>query len=238
MGNSFICSPIQYVKDIKLKYCCIQKQNIKNENVIILDLNDEKIKNENNINKLNQVNQLNQLKNYFNGKETENEIGNNINKRGKTKKHLNIKKHNNDLNRLSVNKYELMLKRLLEQKKVKRNGPKRRETIRNNDKNIKILINEILFENLNEIKNNKNNAVIIDQDNDLLIKNINSQKYRNSATLDKNKIISNNLSQNIKRNIFNFQYRNTINEIINESSGCSGFCKQQTKQTISPKKKE
>ena len=89
-----------------------------------------------------------------------------------------------------------MLKRLLEQKNIKRNGPKRRETIRNEDK-IKILINEILFENINETtnnKNNKNNEKILNQENDLLIKNINNQNFRFSATIDKNQILSNNLN--------------------------------------------
>ena len=128
-----------------------------------------------------------------------------------------------------------MLKRLLEQKNIKRNGPKRRETIRNEDK-IKILINEILLENINEIKNNKNNEKILNQENDLLIKNINNQNFRFSATIDKNQILSNNL--NSKKHLYNYQYRNTINEIINESSGYSALCTKQTKKTNSSKNKK
>ena len=86
-----------------------------------------------------------------------------------------------------------MLKRLLEQKKIKRYGPKRRETIKNDNEQIKALVNEVLFENINNIKNNKiNNENILNQENDLLIKDIkdiNTQYHRASATINKNPII-------------------------------------------------
>ena len=231
MGNSYICTPNKYLRDIKLNICFqYQSSEIKDDQIII-NINNDTNKYEK---------KINQLKKYFNENEIKNEIEymEYINKKKKNKKHLNRKKHNNDLNRLSDNKYELMLKRLLEQKNIKRNGPKRRETIRNEDK-IKILINEILFENINEIKNNKNNKnneKILNQENDLLIKNINNQNFRFSATIDKNQILSNNL--NSKKHLYNYQYRNTINEIINESSGYSALCTKQTKQTNSSKNKK
>ena len=174
---------------------------------------------------------MNQLINYFN--ENEKEFFYNFNKKEKTKKQFNKKKHNNALNKLSENKYELMLKRLLEQKEVKRNGPKRRETIRNEDK-IKLMVSEVMKQNLEDIKNKKiSDNDLIKNDNDLLIKNINSSKYRNSATIDKKGVITNKINNKIKGDTY-LQYRNTINEIINESSGCSNYCKKQTKQTNSP----
>lgn len=128
-----------------------------------------------------------------------------------------------------------MLKRLLEQKKIKRNGPKRRETIRK-DIAIKQVVNEVISGN---VQNEKINIKKNEKENDLLIKNINDQKYRCSATIDRNDLMVNNLIQNQKKFNYKFyQYRNTINDIINESSGYSGLCQKQTKQSNSPKKKK
>ena len=227
MGNSFICSPFEYFKDINI---CFQAQNTeKKENQLIINIENEKE---------NYEGKVTQLKNYFN--ENEKELFYNYNnKKEKTKKQFNKKKHNNALNKLSENKYELMLKRLLEQKEVKRNGPKRRETIRTEGK-IKLLVNEILMQNLEDIKNKKlnDNSLLNNEEGDLLIKNINNGKYRNSATIDKNRVITNKINNKLKADNY-LQYRNTINEIINEGSGYSNYCKKQTKPTNSspPNKK-
>ena len=211
MGNSFICTKIQYLNEIKLNLCFQRHCLEESDDQIIIDLNNKKTE------EINYEKRLNEIKNYFN--ENEKEILLNYNKKEKAKKHLNKKKHNNDLKRLSDNKYELMLKRLLEQKNEKRKGPKRRETIKNGD-TIKIIVNEVLMENRIHIKDKKNT------ENDLIIKNINNQKnYRFSATVDKNVFLSNHAS---KKKLL---YRNTINEIINESSAGSGLCHLQTKQT-------
>lgn len=210
MGNSFICTKIQYLNEIKLNLCFQRHCLDENNEQIIIDLNNKKTE------EINYEKRLKEIKYYFN--ENEREIMFNYNKKEKSKKHLNKKKHNNDLKRLSINKYELMLKRLLEQKNEKRKGPKRRETIRKGD-SIKILVNQILMENISKIKDKKN------PESDLIIKNINPKYYRFSATVGKNVFLSNNVS---KKNLL---YRNTINEIINESSAGSGLCHLQTKQT-------
>ena len=229
MGNSYNCQPFQYFNMISLNVCFKEPPVEKDKEQIIIDLD-----NQNNNNNLGT--KINDLKIYFN--EVENELMhyNNLHKSKKiTKKHLSKKKHINALNKLSDNKYELMLKRLLEQKKIKRNGPKRRETIRK-DIAIKQVVNEVISEN---VKNEKINVKKNDKENDLLIKNINDQKYRCSATIDRNDLMVNNLIQNQKKFNYKFyQYRNTINDIINESSGYSGLCQKQTKQSNSPKKKE
>ena len=229
MGNSYNCQPFQYFKMISLNVCFKEPPVEKDKEQIIIDLD-----NQNNNNKLGT--KINDLKIYFN--EVENELMhyNNLHKSKKiTKKHLSKKKHINALNKLSDNKYELMLKRLLEQKKIKRNGPKRRETIRK-DIIIKQLVNEVISGN---VQNEKINIKKNEKENDLLIKNINDQKYRCSATIDRNDLMVNNLIQNQKKFNYKFyQYRNTINDIINESSGYSGLCQKQTKQSNSPKKKE
>ena len=240
MGKSFICT--QFFREINSNICFKDPCLETNEDQIIINLDDQKNQYENKIEKIENIEKkdisllktikITELKNYFN--ENEKEIIKNYYKRDKSKKHLNKKKHVNALNRLSDNKYELMLKRLLEQKTEKRKGPKRRETIRNQEM-IRILVNGIIIENTN--KDSQNKEEIDNQENDLLIKNLDNQKYRLSATIDKNHFLSTNLSQNLKNN-FKFQYLNTINEIINESSRCSGFCKKQTKQSNSPPNKK
>lgn len=230
MGNSYNCQPFQYFNMISLNVCFKEPPVEKDKEQIIIDLDNQN----NNNNKLGT--KINDLKIYFN--EVENELMhyNNLHKSKKiTKKHLSKKKHINALNKLSDNKYELMLKRLLEQKKIKRNGPKRRETIRK-DIAIKQVVNEVISGN---VQNEKINIKKNEKENDLLIKNINDQKYRCSATIDRNDLMVNNLIQNQKKFNYKFyQYRNTINDIINESSGYSGLCQKQTKQSNSPKKKE
>jgi hypothetical protein len=212
---------------ISLNVCFKAPPVEKDKEQIIIDLDNQNIKFRKSIN---------DLKDYFNEVEKELMHYNNLHKSKKiSKKHLSKKKHINALNKLNDNKYELMLKRLLEQKKIKRNGPKRRETIRK-DKVIKQLVNEVISGN---IKNKEINNNINEKENDLLIKNINDQKYRCSATIDRNDIMVNNLNQNQKKfNYKLYQYRNTINDIINESSGYSGLCQKQTKQSNSTKKKE
>ena len=237
MGNSFICT--QFFREINSNICFKDPCLETNEDQIIINLDDQKSQNEKKIENIEKKNisllkniKITELKNYFN--ENEKEIIKNYYKRDKSKKQLNKNKHVNALNQLSDNKYELMLKRLLEQKREKPKGPKRRETIRTQEM-IRILVNEIIIENAN--KENKNKEEIDNEENDLLIKNLDNQKYRFSTIMDKNHILSTNLNQNLKNN-FKFQYLNTINEIINESSRCSGFCKKQTKQSNSPPSKK
>lgn len=228
MGNSFNCTPIQYLNDIKINICFPYQYSEREVDQIIIDINNENL----NMTKKT-INKLDKIKKYFN-ENYQNDMDC-LNKKVKNKKIIHKKKHNNDLNRLAENKYELMLKRLLEQKNIKRKGPKRRETIRNDNQIIKVneIVNEILVENINDIKNNKIKQKLLNQENDLLIKNLNNQNFRFSATLNKNGILMNNI--NAKKYLY--QYRNTINEIINESSGYSGLCTKQTKKTNSSKKK-
>ena len=212
MGNCFVNTQ-QHIKDFTIN-CCFEEKNT--DNKISKDIKKES---DNSIiqKKVNQikitVNRRQKLKNI--------------------KKHLDQIKHSNALSKLSVNKYELMLKRLLEQKKIKPKGPKRRETIRN-DEQIKILINEVISEgqikkviddNENNIKNKVDNS---NHENDLLIKNIKQSKFRSSVTVEHNIIITN------KDKIFKISnqnlliYRKTINDKIYESSACSGYCKKPT----------
>ena len=184
MGNGCFCKNINCVNDINLdsfsKKPIINRQT---ENIITKD--EEEV--DKNGNKLNSV-----LK-YFN--ESEKEILSNLKKAEKARKlYLNKKdiqkfdtliKNNND-------HYVIMLERLLAQKSFKICGPKRRETIINGEK-IKIMVNEILKENKDNIRNYK-----MTKNNSLVIKNNINKKNRNSITLIRNGIITTGFVNNIK----------------------------------------
>ena len=230
MGNAFLCSNANsYFKDIKLNICS------GNQNSICLAeqiLNKEDNSNSNK----KHIKPIMELRKYFNNNDQD--VSNNLKKKEKGKKVKKKRRQSMFNGSTDKKKYELMLKRLLEQKKIKRIGPKRRETIRNGEK-IKITVNELLLKNLNDIKNNKikNEYLFNNYEEDLLIKNINNLKYRNSATIEKKSIITNKINNKLKNDNYYFHYRNTINEIINEGSGFSNLCKKQTEQSNSPQNK-
>ena len=99
---------------------------------------------------------LYEMAKYFEDVEKEIHIKND---KKKLKKIISFKKFKNT-NSLynTVSKYELMLKRLLEQKNIERKGPKRRETIRvNNNKNFIKLIQQTISDNKHTDKNKEKN---------------------------------------------------------------------------------
>jgi hypothetical protein len=213
MGNSCFCGNIHFIKDSKFSVC-FQKQNITSKSDQVL-YEDKVITNEKCKNKKQPKTKMNDLLNYF--YEGEKEIINNLKKKGKGKKKYSKKKLNNIMDNKD-DKYELMLKRLLEQQNIKKNGPKRRETIRKNGNDIRDLVKNLLIENKNDALNNKNK----NDNNTLLIKNKFNKMARNSVTIDKN-ILMNNININKKK--FQEQYfnnRNTIGEVIYELSGGFG----------------
>ena len=215
MGNSCFCSANNYFKDIKINICLDkQSTNSKTEHILTKEKNIN-IKGENEIMK---------LKKYFD--ENEQEILNNLYKKEKVKKFF--KKRDSMVGALPDNKYELMLKRLLDQKNIKRIGPKRRETIRNED-NIKSIVNDILIENRNEIKNAKDNNPDFNRKNStLIIKNKNNSQMRFSITIDKGGL-SNNIN-NVKKKLYHqhLNNANTLNEMINEGNNSSVIGKKET----------
>ena len=213
MGNSCFCSANNYFKDIKINICLDkQSTNSKTEHILTKEKNIN-IKGENEIMK---------LKKYFD--ENEQEILNNLNKKEKVKK--NFKKRDSMVGALPDNKYELMLKRLLEQKNIKRIGPKRRETIRK-ENNIKSMVNDILIENRNEIKNAKGNNADFNRKNSTLIIKNNSQ-VRFSITIDKGGLSKNISKVKKKLNHQHLNNVNTLNEMINEGINSSGLVKKET----------
>ena len=228
MGNSCSCENIHFVKDVKLNVC-FEKMEIapksdqvlyNDGNKIIINLNEKK--NKDNLTQK----KMNEILNYFN--EGEREIINSIKKKNKAKKVQNKKKTNDliDNNNRDDNKYELILKRLLEQQNIKKIGPKRRETIRKEGDNLKDIVKDLLKENKNIALNKKNSI----ESNSLLIKTQFNKKGRFSVTVDKKSLID-NINHNNKKK-FQEQYldnRMTICEVITESNG--GLAKQNSNES-------
>ncbi len=125
-------------------YRDICSQEIKNDTFIKVE--NEPIKTTN----------LYEMAKYFEDVEKEIHIKND---KKKLKKIISFKKFKNtNILYNTVSKYELMLKRLLEQKNIERKGPKRRETIRvNNNKNFIKLIQQTISDNKHADKNKEKN---------------------------------------------------------------------------------
>ena len=216
MGNSCFCDNIHFIKDVKLNVC-FQKQDINNksDHIIIKDdhLNTNEKKQEKENKKVKPKNKMFELINYFN--EGEKEIINNFKKKQKLKKIPTKKKNDLTLDFKEDNKYELMLKRLLEQQNIKKIGPKRRETIRKaGEEKIKEIVKNLLVENKNDVLKNKKN-----ENNTLLIKKQFQKKGRFSVTIDRNMIFSGNVNNKKKLQEQYFNNRNTLCEVIPESNG-------------------
>ena len=87
-----------------------------------------------------------------------------------------------------------MLKRLLEQQTIKRVGPKRRQTIRDGGKIMK-LIKQIIQENKDEALRTTNTKEKESEDISLLV-TTSHKKGRNSQNIDKNILMKNKFKKN------------------------------------------
>jgi len=223
MGNSCFTCPKNVIKEIKINIC-LDKQSM---NTIT-----EQIINNKDTNNEKREGTLVVIQKYFN--ENEREIINSINQKEKIKRSILKKKRESMLTGTVIdNKYELMLKRLLEQKKIKRNGPKRRETIRGDNK-IGSLVKEVLNNNKIEIKNSKKkknelNKKSTNRDSFLLIKNKKHCKMRAASTIDKSDV-TNNKHNRISQKLYNHNLKNvnTLNELINEGNCSVDLGKKET----------
>ena len=122
-------------------------------------------------------------------------------------------------------KYELMLKRLLEQKKIERKGPKRRKTLRaNTNTEIKNLIENVIIENVNKEneKNKSKNKMINDKRESILLNYKDKKKIKNN--FDETEITSETILNDI---------RNINNSTSNYISDANYICKR---KNFSPKK--
>jgi len=190
MGSACLYGSNNFNKDVSLEDNNIDNSNTsKKPNKSSNQLNKER--------KDNKKSKMSQIIDYFN--EEEAEIVKEYNKMKKRSKNIS-KKNNNE-------KYELMLRRLLDQQNIKMIGPKRRQTIRKEGDKIQNIVHELLKENKDDIlKGNKNNI------GTLIIKQPPQKKGRASMTIDKNSLsIPNN-----KRGQNFFKKRNSLNEMINK----------------------
>ena len=215
MGNSCYCNTgHNYIKDLNVNIC--KEEGSKNE-ITENNINGEEKENVKDKN----VQRIIQLKKYF--ELHDQEIINFLN--GKEKKiKNNLIKTRESIYNPDDNNYELILKRLLEQKKIKRKGPKRRETIRKSE-NIQLLVNEVINENGKEIQNNNqlNKSMHTNTSETIIIKNKND-KMRFSITINKDSInfINNKINRKHLKNI------NTMNEFNNEVNASSVLGKKET----------
>ena len=195
MGNSCFCEQVISYKADQILIKDNDKLNTK-----------EKYKKKE---KLKSKNKMNELLNYFN--ETEKEIINNFKKEQKDKRVSSKKRLKQFDDIKDKNKYELMLKRLLEQQNIKKNGPKRRETIREDGNKINDMVKNLLMENKNDILNSQNN-----ENNTLLITKQVNKKGRLSVNVDRNALFMNNFNKKKLQE----QYLNnnkTICEVMGET---------------------
>ena len=133
------------------------------------------------------------------------------------KKILSFKKIKNlkTLRSVEKNTYELMLKRLLEQKEIERKGPKRRETIRfNNNKELIHLVKESIEDNKkkeNSKEKKKNNTP---KKETILIKNKKDLQAKHSVIvgkISKKKIIDNLDENRLPNHEIKFTSGNLVN---------------------------
>ena len=176
MGNACFCNNSPFIQDINL-------DNF--PHLPILNTKTDQMQNKDSYEIDKSERKLNSIIKYFN--EGEKEIYN-IKKKEKSKKHSKMKKiSQKNFDFLKDNKqYEHMLKRILEQKTIKRFGPKRRVTIRNEE--IKNMVVEVIQENKDlTIKKNESSDV----QSSIIINNISRKNNRFSIVFDRNGIYRN-----------------------------------------------
>ena len=159
MGNGCFCKSCNYIKDINLKgFGEKPLVNIKIEQILDKEeeVTDKKEK------------KISTIMSYFH--QSGNELIKGLKKKDKIKKSIDGKRMSKIYDTIIDEKsYELMLKRLLAQKEIKRFGPKRRETTRGQN-NIKNIVKEILDENKKEITASKNKEKSSNTNSSLIIK--------------------------------------------------------------------
>ena len=225
MGNGCIC----------LQNICYRYQDIK-----IDSLSEEQIQNDK---EQLEVTNLFHIVKYFN--ENEKEINTKIDEKI-LKRLLSHKKakHFKSYTKKGDSAYELMLKRILEQKNIERKGPKRRKTLRiNNNNEILKLIENVIEENKKIEKDYNENIKEIVIDNtkkeSLLLNYKDKKKLINRQSVNINKFNIKKIKNNFEETeINNFLLINEIKNINNNSyyiSDANYTCKPRKN---SPKKQE
>ena len=225
MGNSCFCTTNNFFNNPRINIC------FENDSMIGIT---EKVLSKGDSDNQKQEVGINKLKKYF-------DESDNLIEKEKLRKYMFRKKRETILGTTIDIKYEIMLKRLLDQKSIKRKGPKRRKTIRSDENEIKKIIDEVIQENKNEKKNSNNNKK---EENKLLnatliIKKNNNSKKKQSTSIiitksEKKDRLINNINNRINRKLKKKQLKNanTLNgnciENINEGNGSSLLYKKET----------
>ena len=220
---------------------CLRNTTYQYEDIKLDSLLEEHIKNSKENDQL-EVTNLYNIVRYFN--EGEKEINTKIEKKN-IKRIISHKKakHMKSYNYTGDSKYELMLKRLLEQKKIERKGPKRRKTLRaNNNTEIKNLIENIIIENVkNENEKSKNKNKIINDKRESILLNYKDKKKINNPgrqsfniTKYEHKKIKNNFDETeITSEMILNDIKNINNSTSNYISDANYIC---IRKNFSPKK--
>ncbi len=213
-------------------FCLSNINNQYQEDIKIDSLLEAQIQNDKENDQL-EVTNLYNIVRYFN--EGEKEINSQIEKKN-IKRLISHKKAKNtkSYNMKGDSKYELMLKRLLDQKSIERKGPKRRKTLRtNNNEEIKKLIENVIIENINNENDNKNKNQKIDNSKreSILLnyrdkKNIKQQRQSFNINKFNHKNIENNFEDTeINNALMLNDIKNINNATSNYISDANYICK-------------
>lgn len=198
MGNSCFCTTNNFFNNPRINIC------FENDSMIGIT---EKVLSKGDTDNQKQEVGINKLRKYF-------DESDNLIEKEKLRKYMFRKKRETILGTTIDIKYEIMLKRLLDQKSIKRKGPKRRKTIRSDENEIKKIIDEVIKENKNEKKNSNNkkeenkllNATLI------IKKNNNSKKKQSTSIIitknEKKDRLINNINNRINRKLKKKQLKN------------------------------
>ena len=178
-----------FLKNLNLADCCSNKSMVtnisKSDRVLTKDIPQNDDNKEVKLNIKNDSSKFNSILNYFNTEEKE--ILAEFYKQRDKEKIMTRNKENNN--------YELTVKRLLEQQTLKKVGPKRRQTIRNEGDKILKIVKQIIQENKEEAMRTMNTK---DKESEeiTLLNTSPHKKGRYSQNIDKNMLMNNRIKKN------------------------------------------
>ena len=183
MGNSCFCTTNNFFNNPRINIC------FENDSMIGIT---EKVLSKGDTDNQKQEVGINKLRKYF-------DESDNLIEKEKLRKYMFRKKRETILGTTIDIKYEIMLKRLLDQKSIKRKGPKRRKTIRSDE-------NEKKNSNNKKEENKLLNATLI------IKKNNNSKKKQSTSIIitknEKKDRLINNINNRINRKLKKKQLKN------------------------------
>jgi len=178
-----------FFNNFKLTECCSNKSMVtnisKSDRVLTKDIPQNDDNKEVKLNIKNDSSKFNSILNYFNTEEKE--ILAEFYKQRDKEKIMTRNKENSN--------YELTVKRLLEQQTLKKVGPKRRQTIRNEGDKILKIVKQIIQENKEEAMRTMNTKD--KESEEITLRNTSPHKKgRYSQNIDKNMLMNNRIKKN------------------------------------------